>query len=66
MMCLLVVVLLATASSVCYGIDDWDQFRIVWQDEFDVLDASKWQHEVTCSGGGVRETLSNRKLHHRK
>jgi len=53
MMTSLLFVVLATAVSVCHGIDDWDEFRIIWSDEFDTFDESLWQHEVTASGGGV-------------
>lgn len=37
------------------ALDDWDQYQLVWQDEFDTLDFSKWQHEVTATGGGNYE-----------
>jgi hypothetical protein len=46
---------LMTVFGFSAGFDDWDQFRIVWQDEFDYLDAGKWQHEVTAWGGGNSE-----------
>ena len=34
-----------------------DGYRLVWQDEFDglAIDASKWEHEVDCWGGGNNE-----------
>jgi hypothetical protein len=34
---------------------DWSNYALVWQDEFDYFDSSKWQHEVTASGGGNGE-----------
>ena len=37
-----------------FAFTDWDQYHIVWQDEFDYFDGAKWQHEVTATGGGVR------------
>jgi hypothetical protein len=39
----------------CVGFTDWDQYAIIWQDEFDSLDLGKWQHEVTAWGGGNSE-----------
>jgi hypothetical protein len=48
---------LLTVFGFSAGFDDWNQFRIVWQDEFDYFDAGKWQHEVTAWGGGVSNTL---------
>nr|AAY85742.1 CCF-like protein [Aporrectodea icterica] len=50
-----VVVLCLLIGEGCFAFDDWDQFEIVWQDEFDTLDDKKWQHEVTASGGGNSE-----------
>jgi hypothetical protein len=46
--------LLVTWFGVSSGFTDWDQYRIVWQDEFDGpnIDLGKWQHEVTATGGG--------------
>jgi len=32
---------------------DRNQYHIIWRDEFDWLDNTKWQHEVTAAGGGV-------------
>ena len=26
--------------------------KLVWQDNFDTLDFTKWQHEITMGGGG--------------
>ncbi|MEH8017637.1 family 16 glycosylhydrolase [Rheinheimera muenzenbergensis] len=39
---------------VTQPVSDW---QLVWQDEFDSnsLDATKWTHEVNCSGGGNNE-----------
>ena len=42
-------------ASGCVAFTDWDQFHIIWQDEFDWLDLGKWQHEVTATGGGNSE-----------
>ena len=25
---------------------------LIWEDQFDTLDFSKWQHEITMGGGG--------------
>jgi len=52
---LLLVMLLVAFSAMCHGqpLGDWDQYRLIWQDEFDYLDGSKWQHEVTATGGYV-------------
>jgi beta-glucanase (GH16 family) len=47
------VVLLSSVG--CLALDDWDQFELVWQDEFDFLDLNKWQHEITAWGGGNSE-----------
>ena len=27
---------------------------LIWSDEFNTLNFSKWKHEITMSGGGVR------------
>jgi len=35
--------------------DDWEDFDLVWADEFNFLDLSKWQHEITAWGGGNSE-----------
>jgi hypothetical protein len=52
---LTVVVLCLLFSGGCMAFTDWDQYHIVWQDEFDFLDYGKWQHEVTATGGGNSE-----------
>jgi len=44
---------LVTLFGCSLAFDDWDQFQIVWQDEFDKFDHNNWQHEVTAWGGGV-------------
>jgi len=36
-------------------LDDWDQFNLIWQDEFDFFDGNKWDHEITAWGGGNQE-----------
>ena len=48
------VVLCLLLGEGCLAFTDWDQYQIVWQDEFDFFDGGKWQHEVTATGGGVR------------
>ena len=48
----LFVVGIATVSA-------WD-YQLVWEDNFDFLDMSKWQHEVTAWGGGVSHSLGSR------
>ena len=48
-----VVVVLSVLTDGCRAFEDWDQYEIVWRDEFDFMDLKNWQYEVTCSGGGV-------------
>ena len=36
--------------------EDWE---LIWEDNFDFLDTSKWDHEVTAWGGGVSDVLNN-------
>lgn len=38
-----------------FAFDDWDQFQLVWSDEFDTLDLNNWQYEISASGGGNNE-----------
>ena len=52
-MLLVVVVVLSVLTDGCRAFEDWDQYEIVWRDEFDFMDLKNWQYEVTCSGGGV-------------
>lgn len=51
----IVIVTLAVFAGGCQSLQDWDQYALVWQDEFDYLDGNKWQHEVTATGGGNGE-----------
>jgi hypothetical protein len=50
-----VVVVLSVLTDGCRAFEDWDQYEIVWRDEFDFMDLKNWQYEVTCSGGGNNE-----------
>jgi len=52
--CTWIVTLLVSVCGV-HALDDWDQFEIIWQDNFDTLNLSNWQHEVTAWGGGNQE-----------
>jgi hypothetical protein len=49
------LVLLLAVAHGCLALDDWDQYSMIWQDEFDYFDGNKWQHEVTAAGGGNGE-----------
>jgi len=51
----LLVVLLLVSVPLCWSLEDWDKYALVWQDEFDFFDGNKWQHEVTATGGGNSE-----------
>jgi hypothetical protein len=51
----LIVTVLLLSVPICLALNDWNQFKQVWQDEFDRLDGNKWQHEVTATGGGNSE-----------
>jgi len=48
-------VVLLLAVQTCWGLDNWDKYALVWEDNFDFLDPGKWQHEVTATGGGNSE-----------
>jgi len=37
------------------GFDDWDDFNMVWSDEFNTLDRNKWEHAISAWGGGNNE-----------
>jgi hypothetical protein len=54
-MALQVIALILFAAPFSLGLDNWDKYALVWQDEFDFLDMNKWQHEVTATGGGNSE-----------
>ena len=32
-------------------------YTLVWEDNFDFLDTSKWDHEITAAGGGVMNSI---------
>lgn len=53
MMRLLVVCVLFAGALA--ELKDWDQYNLVWEDNMDFLDRTKWVHEVTAWGGGNDE-----------
>ena len=41
--------------AVAVGAQDPEEYRLIWEDNFDFFDPSKWEQEVTAWGGGVRK-----------
>ena len=50
MLLITLVACLVVASQADKKPEEW---RLVWEDNFDFFDSSKWDHEVTAWGGGV-------------
>ena len=49
--------------AVAVGAQDLEGYRLVWEDNFDSFDPTKWQHEVTAWGGGVSRLITSFSIH---
>ena len=55
----LLLVLCVLGASVAAPADPEPERRLIFEDEFNTLDHSVWQHERTASGGGVSRNFGN-------
>ena len=39
------------------GLASAQEWELIWEDNFDTFDSSKWDHEVTMWGGGVSSII---------
>ena len=45
--------MLAFLTLLLAGLATAQEWELIWEDNFDTFDTSKWDHEVTMWGGGV-------------